>query len=199
MLKSAGVSRSNLESYQKELRIKMETAQNDGTMFFPGASDIGVASGGWGEALTYDYTKLTIVRPDEASDGITLPLVMLGTQNSNEDNWDADSGFFVVDNWAKFRHNFTPSANADDIENNVFSWAMSQSSTAGDIIDRIEDEADERPYVLTEFKDTAMKTLVSTAVGSPISGVICAPLGLLKITTAESAAWEIEVVGVAEL
>ena len=85
MLKSAGVSRSNLESYQKELRVKMEVAQNDGTLYFPEASAIGNASGGWGNSLTYDYTKLTIVRPDEAADGITLPLVMLGTQNASED------------------------------------------------------------------------------------------------------------------
>ena len=199
MLKSAGVSRSNLESYQKELRIKLETGQNDGTTFFPGATRMGVSGGGWGEALTFDYTKLTIVRPDEAADGITLPLVMLGTQDSDEDNWDADTGFYVVDNWAKFRHNFTPSANADDIENNVFSWAMQQGSTAGDIIDRIDDEADERPYVLTEFKDTLMSTLVGIGNGNPTSSLFCAPLGLLKVTTTGDASWEVEVVGVTEL
>ena len=199
MLKSAGVSRSNLESYQKELRIKLETGQNDGTTFFPGASRLGVSGGGWGEGLTFDYTKLTIVRPDEAGDGITLPLVMLGSQDSNEDNWDADTGFYVVDNWAKFRHNFTPSASDDDIENNVFSWAMSQSSTAGDIIDRIDDEADEKPYLLTEFKDTMVETLVGISNGNPTSSVFCAPLGLLKITTTGTASWEVEVVGVTEL
>ena len=200
MLKSAGISRSNLESYQKELRILM-----DGTMtaasnqYFPGASAVGTGSGGWGVGFDYDYTKLVINRPDDAADGITKGLAMLGTQSSSEDDWDADTKFYVVDNWLKFRHSFTPSATADDIDNNVFSWAMQQGETAGDIIDMQDDNADEKPYDLSDFTTDTMITTVSTAVGSPTSHVICAPLGLLKITSADPCAWEIEVVGVTEL
>jgi hypothetical protein len=200
MLKSAGISRSNLESYQKELRILM-----DGTMtaasnqYFPGATAVGSGSGGWGVGFDYDYTKLVINRPDDAADGITKALAMLGTQDANEDNWDSDAKFYVVDNWLKFRHSFTPSATADDIDNNVFSWAMQQGETAGDIIDMQDDNADEKPYNLSDFTTDTMLTTVSTAVGSPTSHVICAPLGLLKIRSADPCAWEIEVVGVTEL
>jgi len=124
---------------------------------------------------------------------------MLGTQDANEDNWDSDAKFYVVDNWLKFRHSFTPSATADDIDNNVFSWAMQQGETAGDIIDMQDDNADEKPYNLSDFTTDTMLTTVSTAVGSPTSHVICAPLGLLKIRSADPCAWEIEVVGVTEL
>ena len=201
MLKTAGVSRSNLESYQKELRLLM-----DGSMlatgtnsYFPGATAVGTGSGGWGVGFDYDYTKLVINRPDGASDSITKAMAMLGTQDADEDNWDADTRFYVVDNWLKFRHSFTPSASADDIANNVFSWAMQQGETAGDIIDMQDDNQDEKPYDLSEFTSEYMDTFVSTSVGSPISNVICAPLGLLKITTTGAAAWEIEVVGVTEL
>ena len=200
MLKSAGISRSNLESYQKELRILMDgTMTNASNQYFPGATTVGVGAGGWGVGFDYDYTKLVINRPDDAADGITKGLAMLGTQSASEDDWDADTKFYVVDNWLKFRHSFTPSATADDIDNNVFSWAMQQGETAGDIIDMQDDNADEKPYDLSDFTTDTMITTVSTAVGSPTSHVICAPLGLLKITSADPCAWEIEVVGVTEL
>ena len=201
MLKSAGVSRSNLESYQKELRVLMDgtMAANGSNLYFPGGTDIGTSGSGWGSGLTYDYTKLTIQDPDNADQVVTLGLRMLGNQAANSDDWDADAGFYVVDNWKKFRHSFTPSAAADDIASNVFSWAMQQSSTADAIIDQVDDEADEKPYDLDEFTTKTMDTVVGTSVGNPTSMVICAPLGLLKITTSTSAAWEVEVVGVTEL
>ncbi len=201
MLKSAGVSRSNLESYQKELRVLMDgtMAANGSNLYFPGGTDIGTAGSGWGSALTYDYTKLTIQDPDNADQVVTLGLRMLGNQAANSDDWDTDAGFYVVDNWKKFRHSFTPAAAADDIASNVFSWAMQQSSTADAIIDQIDDEADEKPYDLDEFTTKTMDTIVSTSVGSPTSHLICAPMGLLKIVTTANAAWEIEVVGVTEL
>jgi hypothetical protein len=201
MLKSAGVSRSNLESYQKELRLVMDSTM-DGSgsnMFFPGATAIGTGSDGWGESLTYDYTKLVINQPDAADTAITKSLAMLGTQSADEDDWDADGKFFVVDNWLKFRHSFTPSATEDDIANNVFSWAMSQGETAGDIIDMIDDSQDDKPYSLADFTVNTHKTIVGTSVGNPTSSVFCAPLGLLKISTTGTAGWEIEVVGVTEL
>ena len=200
MLKSAGVSRSNLESYQKELRILMDgTMTSESNQYFPEGTDIGTTGSGWGTGFDYDYTKLVINRPDDAADGITKALAMLGTQNASEDNWDADDRFYVVDNWLKFRHSFTPSASADDIDNNVFSWAMQQGETAGDIIDMQDDNADEKPYDLSQFTTKTVGTLISTGVGALQTGVICAPLGLLKITTTGTAAWEIEVLGVSEL
>ena len=81
----------------------------------------------------------------------------------------------------------------------MFSWAVQQSSTATAIIDRIDDEADEKPYDIDDFKVNTMKTLVGTGVGNPTSATFCVPLGLLKITSAANAAWEIEIVGVTEL
>jgi hypothetical protein len=200
MLKSAGVSRSNLESYQKELRILMDGSMtaNGSNHYFPGGTDIGTSGSGWGSGLTYDYTKLTIENPDNA-EPLTLGLRMLGTQAADSDDWDSDAGFYVVDNWKKFRHSFTPAATDDDIASNVFSWAMQQSSTADAIIQRVEDEQDEKPYDLDEFSTKTVTTRVGTTVGNPTSAVFCAPLGLLKLTTSASAAWEIEVLGVTEL
>ena len=174
-------------------------AANGSNHYFPGGTDIGTTGSGWGSALTYDYTKLTIEDPDNGDQTITLGLRMLGTQNASSDNWDTDAGFYVVDNWSKFRHNFTPSASDDDVANNVFSWAMQQSRSAEAIIDQIDDEADEKPYDLDEFTTKTMKTIVGTSVGNPTSQVFCAPLGLLKITTTASASWDIEVVGITEL
>lgn len=203
MLKSAGVSRSNLESYQKELRLKMDdgmSASNAET-FFPGATAKGTGSGGWGNSLTYDYTSLVIEDPDTAGTTMTKALIMLGKQADDSDDWDGDTGFYVVDNWYRWRHSFTPAAADDDISSNVFSWAIQQSDTADAIVDRIDDEADEKPYDLTEFAESTatMDTAVGTGVGNPTSSTICAPLGLFKIVAGANSSWEIEVVGVTEL
>ncbi len=205
MLKSAGISRSNLESYQKELRIFMDGTMDGGSnQFFPGASDVGTGSGGWGEGLTYDYTKLTIDRPDSSTQQtITKALAMLGTQAAASDDWDADGEFYVIDNWHRWRHSFTPAAATDDIDNNVFSWAIQQSDTSEDIINMIDDSQDEKPYDLVEFKTNTMSTLVSPSVGNPTSAVVCAPLGLLKVAAIADGSvtpkWSVEVVGVVEL
>ena len=180
----------------------------DGTMdggganiFFPQATDVGVGSGGLGNSLTYDYTKLVINRPDDAADGLTKSMAMIGTQSAAEDDWDADGKFFVVDNWLKFRHSFTPSADVDDIANNVFSWAMQQGETAGDIIEMIEDTQDDKPYDLSEFtgSDSLQYFTAGTAVGNPTTEVFTAPLGLLQIICTGTAQWNVEVVGVTEL
>ena len=200
MLKSSGVSRSNLESYQKELRLFMDGTMSSANQYYPGATAIGTGSGGWGAALTYDYTKVVIDRPDSSTQQtLTKALAILGTQDADSDNWDADNAFFVIDNWHKWRHSFTPAATADDIDNNVFSWAIQQSDTSEDIINLIDDSQDEKPYDLEQFKSETMSTLVGTDVGNPTSMVICAPLGLLKIVTSGVAGWEVEVVGVVEL
>ena len=201
MLKSAGVSRSNLESYQKELRFKLDAGMQNANAesYFPGATDQGTGSGGWGASLTYDYTSLVIEDPDTAGATITKPMIMLGTQAASSDDWDDDTGFYVVDNWLNWRHSFTPAAAADDISNNVFSWAIQQSDTAEAIVDRIDDEQDEKPYDLSEFTTTLVSSAVGIGVGNPTSAVVCVPLGLLKITHGEAATWEVEVVGVTEL
>jgi hypothetical protein len=201
MLKSAGISRSNLESYQKELRFLLDAGMAAATAesYFPGATDQGSGNGGWGAGLTYDYTALTIEDPDTAGATITKPMMMLGAQAASSDDWDDDTGFYVVSNWLNWRHSFTPAATADDIANNVFSWAIQQSDTAEAIINRIDDEQDEKPYDLSEFTTELMGTVVGDGVGNPTSAIICVPLGLLKITHSASAVWEIEVVGVTEL
>lgn len=200
MLKSAGIPRSNLETYQKELRILFSNGAGTSNQYMPGCLDKGDPSGtsAWGPN-TYDYTKLVIADPDGAPDGFSKPLMMQGTQSSADEDWDGDAGFFVVDNWKKFRKSLTPQASTDDSENNVFSWAMQQSDTAADILDVIDDEADEKPYDLDNFSTKTMLTVVGTNVGNPTSATFCAPLGLLKITTTASASWEIEVLGVVEL
>jgi hypothetical protein len=200
MLKSAGIPRSNLESYQKELRIFMESGAGPGHQYMPGGNDKGLpsATGSWG-TNDYEYTKLVIADPDGSPDGLTHSMFMLGLQNPVADNWDSDAGFFVVDNWKKFRKSFTPQAAADDSENNVFSWVMQQSDTAEDILDVLEDQQDEKPYKLDDFTNKTITTICGTSVGNPTSAVFCAPLGLLKIVTTASATWEIEVVGVTEL
>lgn len=199
MIESVGSSHSKLEAYQKELRIKLEAGQFDTNTFFPFASNMATASGGFGETLTYDYTKLVLTRPDEAADSVTLPLVMIGEQSTNEDAWDSDSGWYVVDNWRKYRNQLAVPAAGDDIENNVFSWVMQGGSIAGDVIDRLDDEQDEKPYNLFEFRSTMCATAVGTDLGNGVSCTMTVPLGLLKMSTSASATVEIEVLGVTEL
>lgn len=196
MLKSAGVSRSNLESYQKELRLKFDKDMDAAGTYFPGATDKGTGSGGWGNGLTYDYTKVVFDDPGAAGTDLTQTLCVLGTQS---EDISSDNFLAVVDNWYKWRHSFTPAAGTDDIADNVFSYVIQQSSTSDQIINMIDDSQDEKPYDLTEFSTEAMKTIVGTGVGNPTSSTFCAPLGLLKVTSSASASWEIEVVGVVEL
>lgn len=206
MLKSAGVSRSNLESYQKELRIKFECSQTDALSISPGASALGFGKdyGGqashanaYGNTNTYDYTSLVYDNPGSPGTDVIQTMVLLGDKNT------AATCVPLIHNWYAWRHSYTPSSPDDDIADNVFSYVMQQSSTADAIIDIVEDEADEKPYDLGDFEDRTMSTGVSTDVGNPTSPVICAPLGLLKITTGldadNSHALEVEVVGVTEL
>jgi hypothetical protein len=205
MLKSAGVSRSNLETYQKELRILMEDDMDRTNTWLPNAStpgvttdDIGSGNAALDEAyginLTYDYTSL--VWDDPASAGTDVSKTMCALGNALV---DGDSVPLIY-NWSKWRHNLTPSAAADDIEDNAFSYAMQQSSTADKIIDIVEDEADEKPYQLSDFTTRMMYDIVGTSVGNPTSKVISVPLGLMKMTTGQQGGtFEIEVVGVTEL
>ena len=199
MIESVGSSHSKLEPYQKELRIKLEAGQFDTTTFFPFATRMATSGGGFGETLTYDYTKLVLTRPDEAADSVTLPLVMIGEQSTNEDSWDSDAGWYVVDNWRAFRNQLTLPTASDDIQNNVFSWVMQGGSIAGDVIDRLDDEQDEKPYNLFEFRSTMCSTAVGTDFGNGVSSTMTVPLGLLKMSTGASAKMEIEVLGVTEL
>lgn len=202
MLKSAGISRSNLESYQKELRLKFESDMAGSNTYFPGGTDVGYGHGGWGSDETdgtdipYDYTKVVFDDPGAAGTDITQTLCVLGTQSADV---STDNFLAVVDNWMKWRHSFTPAAADDDIADNVFSYVIQQSSTSDQIINMIDDSQDEKPYYLPDFTTKAMKTIVGTDVGNPTSATFCAPLGLLKVTSTASASWEIEVVGVVEL
>ena len=204
MLKSAGVSRGNLESYQKELRLKFECDQKTTNSWLPGATDLGQMDGeidpangaenAYGFNLTYDYNSLVYDDPAAPGTDVSQELVMVGDKNTSSDCLP------VVYNWFLWRHSYTPSAAADDIADNAFSYVMQQSSTADAIIDIVEDEADEKPYNLQDFEDRTIKTVVSTAVGSPVSQLICAPLGLLKVLTGSGGAtFEVEIVGVTEL
>ena len=204
MLKSAGVSRGNLESYQKELRLKFECEQLESNTWLPGATRPGTDHTGAGDAdaygmdLVYDYTSIVFDDPDAAGTDVSQTLVLLGGKPSGPVGDETCAP--VIYNWKQWRHSFTPSAAADDIADNVFSYAMQQSSTADKIIDIVEDEADEKPYNLDDFFDKSISTLVSTDVGSPTSHTICVPLGLMKLTTGlGGATWETEVVGVVEL
>jgi len=203
MLKSAGVSRSNLESYQKELRILMEDAMiATGTnTFFPESSDKGTSPTveGWGNGLTYDYTELVIEDPASPGDHLAKTMAVLGKQNGSSINWAADNHWYLISNWYNWRHSYTPAAADDDIDNNVISWAIQQSDTAEAISDIVEAEADEKPYDFLDFIQKKPKFTVGTGVGNPTSSVICAPLGLLKVTSGASASWEVEIVGVTEL
>ncbi len=207
MLKSAGVSRGNLESYQKELRIKFDCDQTDATSISPGATALGFGpdyanpathpshAKAYGNTNTYDYNKLVYDDPAAPGTDISQELVLLGNKQT------AVTCLPVIYNWFLWRHSYTPSDAADDIADNAFSYVMQQSSTADAIIDIVEDEADEKPYDLTNFQDRPIASLVSTEVGNPTSPVICAPLGLIKFTTGTASAnsFEVEVVGVTEL
>ena len=186
---------------KKELRLKFDKDMTGTNIYYPSATDIGTGNGGWGAGLTYDYTKVVFDDPGAAGTDITQTMCVLGNTSADV---SSDNFLPVVDNWYKWRHSFTPAADADDIQDNVFSYVIQQSSTSDQIINMIDDSQDEKPYDLTEFANTVMTTIVGTAVGNPTSAVICAPLGLLKVLTADegassNATWEIEVLGVVEL
>ena len=191
-------------SYQKELRLKFQCEQEETNTWLPGATRPGTDATGTGDAdaygmdLVYDYTSIVFDDPDAAGTDVSQTLVLMGGKPSGPVGNETCAP--VIYNWKQWRHSFTPSAAADDIADNVFSYAMQQSSTADKIIDIVEDEADEKPYNLDDFFDKTISTLVSTSVGSPTSQTICVPLGLMKITTGVGGAtWETEVVGVVEL
>jgi len=206
MLKSAGVSRGNLETYQKELRLRMECAHTEALTIMPGATKTGAEGArddlgyrdSYGNGLTYDYTSLVFDDPASPGTDVSQTMVLLGGKPSGDVGDETCAP--VIYNWAQWRHSFTPSAADDDIADNVFSYVMQQSSTADKIIDIVEDEADEKPYNLADFYDRTIQTVVGTNVGNPTSFTICAPLGLVKILTGTSGAtWETEVLGVVEL
>ena len=119
---------------------------------------------------------------------------MLGDKNT------AATCLPVIHNWFLWRHSYTPSDAADDIADNAFSYVMQQSSTADAIIDIVEDEADEKPYDLTDFTTRTIVDLISTDVGNPTSQVISAPLGLIKVgQSISNQVFQVEVLGVSEL
>ena len=204
MLKSAGVSRGNLESYQKELRLKFDCSQTEANLYLPGAIEIGAEGGtssdyddAYGYALVYDYTSLVFDSPTAPGTDVSQTLVLLG--NKPPGPVADETCAPVIYNWHQWRHSFTPSGDDQDISDNVFSYTIQQSSTADKIIDVVEAEADEKPYQFSDFYDRSISSLVSTTVGNPSTDVFCAPLGLLKVTMQAGTMWEIEVVGITEL
>ena len=204
MLKSAGVSRGNLESYQKELRLKFDCGQTEANLYLPGAVEIGAEGGtssnyddAYGYALVYDYTSLVFDSPTAPGTDVSQTLVLLGNKPSGPVADETCAP--VIYNWHQWRHSFTPSGDDQDIADNVFSYAIQQSSTADKIIDVVEAEADEKPYQFPDFYDRSISSLVTTTVGNPSTDVFCAPLGLLKVTMQAGTMWEIEVVGITEL
>ncbi len=206
MLKSAGVSRGNLESYQKELRLRMDCTHTEANTIMPGATKTGAEGArtdagyrdSYGNGLVYDYTSLVFDKPSSPGTDVSQTLVLLGGKPSGPVGDETCAP--VIYNWHAWRHSFTPSAADDDIADNVFSYTIQQSSTADAIIDIVEAEADEKPYNLEDFYDRPIQTVVGTNVGNPVSAIICAPLGLVKVITGNTGAtWETEVVGVVEL
>jgi len=148
-------------------------------------------------ALTYDYTSIVFDKPSSPGTDVSQTLVLHGGKPAGDVGDETCAP--VIYNWAQWRHSFTPSAADDDIADNVFSYAMQQSSTADKIIDVVEDEADEKPYLLSDFYDSPVATVAATTVGNPTTSVFCVPLGLLKIGAAAASSWEVEVVGITEL
>lgn len=203
MLKSAGVSRGNLESYQKELRLKFDCDMTDATSLSPGAVSFGFGpdyannpthSNAFGNSNAYDYNDLVYDNPDGSGTDIRQTLVVLGDKTTSA------TCLPVIYNWKEWRHSYTPSSVDDDIAPNAFSYVMQQSSTADAIIDIVGEEADEKPYDLADFQTKHVVDIVSTDVGNPTSQVISAPLGLLKIgQTVANQVFQIEVLGVSEL
>ncbi len=206
MLKSAGVSRGNLESYQKELRLQFDADQTDALTFMPGAVKIGAEGprddtgykNSYGVGLTYDYTSLVYDDPASPGTDVDQTLCLMGGKPAGA--VASETHIPVIYNWFAWRHSFTPSAAADDIADNVFSYAMQQSSTADKIIDIVEDEADEKPYNFDDFTDRTLVTTVGTTVGNPTSATFCVPLGLMKMgTLSNGGVCQFEVLGVVEL
>ncbi len=204
MLKSAGVSRGNLETYQKELRLKFDCDQTEANLFLPGATEQGAEGGdiadyanAYGYDMTYDYTSLVFDSPTAPGTDVSQTLVLMGGKPVGPVADETCAP--VIYNWNQWRHSFTPSSSDDDIADNVFSYAIQQSSTADKIIDVVEDEADEKPYLLEDFWTKPIISTVSVSVGNPITDIICVPMGLIKVEVPADTIWEIEVVGITEL
>lgn len=204
MLKSAGVRRSNLEAYQKELRLLPSTEQVDGNGLVEqsdytlpnNAGGLGFdAPADFGRNVTYDYSEITYEEPAGGAD-TSNQLTILGNSQGGD---DGSTG--VVAEYLKWRRNYTAPTDANDIDpDNLISAIMQQGQTAKEIITQIADEADEKPYNLEDFKAAVQHSIVSKDAGRN-SVTLEVPVGLYWFAEtagtgqSESATIEIEVLG----
>ena len=204
MLKSAGVRRSNLEAYQKELRLLPSIEQvdangaveqsdytlpnNGGQIGFDEAAD-------FGRGVVYDYSNITFENPAGGVD-TSNQLTVLG-----DSDVAGDGSTGVVTEYLKWRRDYTQPTDANDIDpDNLISAIMQQGQTAKEIITQIADEADEKPYSLLDFRSAVQHSIVSKDAGRN-SVTLEIPVGLYWFAEAKGTAQandatvEIEVLG----
>lgn len=198
MLKSAGISRSNLESYQTELRLHHQCGVTEANYLLPGNSSAAGfnADAAFGKDVVYDYTSVTYT---DSGGEHTKQMVVLGATAVPADG----TCYEAVNNWISYRRSFTPPTDDNDISpDNLVSRIMQQSDTAKGIITELADEQDEKPYNLDDFKLAEMFTIALLPSNSGVNHVTLeVPLGLywLDAELEKSSIVDVEVLGVRDM
>jgi len=197
MLKSAGISRSNLESYQTELRLHHQCGVEESNYLLPCNTTAGsTGDAAFGKNVVYDYTTVTYT---DSGGEKTKQMVVLGNTAVPADG----TCYEAVNNWISYRRSFTPPTDANDISpDNLVSRIMQQSDTAKGIIDALDDEQDEKPYNLDDFKLAEMATVALLPSNSGVNHVTLeVPLGLywLDASLEKVGIVDVEVLGVRDM
>ena len=196
MLKSAGIRRSNLESYQTELRLLPECGFTEGDYLLPGNVAAGyTADAQFGKNVVYDYTSVTYT---DSGGEQTKAMVVLGDTSVPANG----TCYEAVNNWISYRRSFTPPTDANDISpDNLVSRIMQQSDTAKGIIDALDDEQDEKPYNLDDFKSATINNVMSPSDAGVNQVTLEVPLGLywLAVSLEKTVLIDVEVLGVRDM
>ena len=201
MLKINGMKRGDLNTYDKDLKIRFDTTQSTGNTYLPGSTDSGVSDSEhsgtdnlvWG--INQEWTTTSLVANN--SDGVkrALKMVMLGSSAVTDTEKIA-----LVDTWRKNRKSFDPSDDAsEDKEDNLFMRVINVAGSTSVVAGVIDDEGQEKPYDLADFTTLTNKTILYSGAQGIVD--IVAPLGLIRFTIAGSAtaAVRFQVLGIADM
>lgn len=202
MLKQNGVKRSDLNTYDKELRVLMDKDQaTDGSEdWLPNGSDPGTVTDDhagtdddvWGLNRPWDVTQL--VHADDAGDNATTrKMAVLGNTNP--------AGVIsLVRAWRLFRNSFDPSDDAakDRDGASLFGKVMNSIGTQDEVALAIDDEGSETPYSLEDFETKVCDSILYSNGGQG-SITVSAPLGLFKVQLPAGTIARFEVLGIADM
>ena len=199
MLKINGMKRGDLNTYDKDLKIRFDTTQSTANTYLPGSSDSGVSDGEhsgtdnlvWG--INQEWTTTSLVANN--SDGVkrALKMVMLGSSAVTDTEKIA-----LVDTWRKNRKSFDPSDDSsEDKEDNLFMRVINVAGSTSVVAGVIDDEGQEKPYDLADFTTLTNKTILYSGAQGIVDLVV--PLGLVRFTLTGSSAVRFQVLGIADM